>query len=137
MRSVKRRDVNDGVGAVERAAQSSRVVERGDDRGGRRGRAIETDHRVLGGQPDDDGAADPSGGAGDEHSHGDRFTGKGSDEIGSPGRQLIEWRPIRLPSVSTTSEMNPYSPIDILARCTLPPAAAARASSTAQSAQLK
>lgn len=49
----------------------------------------------------------------------------------------MEWMPIVLPSVSVTTAMKPYCPMDIFSWTTLPPAAAARPLSAAQSRLLK
>ncbi len=48
-----------------------------------------------------------------------------------------ECNPNMLPSVSTAKAMNPYSPIDSLARWMRPPAFSTREASVAQSLQLK
>ena len=56
---------------------------------------------------------------------------------GRPDDCYMEWRPITLPSVSSTRAMKPYSPMAIFPWRTLPPLAAARAASIAQSAHEK
>ena len=55
----------------------------------------------------------------------------------APVPYFNECKPIMVPSGSKTRAMKPYSPIAIFSRITRPPCAAARAASTAQSAQLK
>ena len=52
-------------------------------------------------------------------------------------RYCIECNPIMLPSVSYTSAIAPYCPIDVLAKWSLPPFFTARSASTAQSSQPK
>ncbi len=58
-------------------------------------------------------------------------------ETTSAGNYCIECNPIMLPSVSIASAINPYCPIENLSRTNLPPAAATRAASLAQSAHMK
>src|SRR5690242_19316412 len=50
---------------------------------------------------------------------------------------FMECNPIILPSVSNTSAMKPYLPMDIFSLKILPPCSAARAASAAQSSHLK